>query len=75
MFGCYLLKACSSLIRDRKGADLDERRGREELGEVERGETVLRLYCMRKESVLNRRGTSKVKKQREFNVVITLALR
>jgi hypothetical protein len=29
MFSCYLLKTCSSLIRDRKGVDLEGREGRD----------------------------------------------
>jgi hypothetical protein len=36
------------LVRDRNGVDLDERRGREELGGVEGGETMVQIYYMRK---------------------------
>lgn len=36
-FGCYLLQACSFLVRDRRRVDLEERRGEEELGGVEGG--------------------------------------
>ena len=35
MFGCYLLEACTFLMRDRKGADPEERGGGEELGGIE----------------------------------------
>jgi hypothetical protein len=38
MFSCYLLQACSFLMRDRKEVDLEGRRRGEELGEVEGGE-------------------------------------
>jgi hypothetical protein len=31
-FGCYLLEACSFLMRDRKGLDLEGRGGWEDLG-------------------------------------------
>jgi hypothetical protein len=39
---CYLLEACLFLMRDRKGMDVD-RRGTEEIGGGEEGETVFRL--------------------------------
>jgi hypothetical protein len=35
-------------MRDRKQVDQDERRGGEELGGLERRETVIRIYCVRK---------------------------
>jgi hypothetical protein len=56
MFCCYLLEACSFLRRDRKEVDLDGRRGREELGGIEGREAVIRKYCMRKESIFNKRA-------------------
>ena len=40
MVCCYLLEACSFLVRHRKGVDLDGRGSGEELGEIEGGETV-----------------------------------
>lgn len=43
-------------MRDRKGMDLDRRGGRKDLGGAEGGETVFRVYCMRKESMFNKRG-------------------
>lgn len=52
MFGCYPLEACSFLMKDRRersGCGVD-------LGGVEGGKTVFRLYRMRKESMLNNRG-------------------
>jgi hypothetical protein len=33
---------------DRNGVDPDRRGGREELGGVERGETIIRIYYVRK---------------------------
>lgn len=36
------------LIGDRKGVDSDGRGGREELGGVEGGKTVIMIYCERK---------------------------
>ena len=47
MFGCYLLEACSFLIRDRKGVDPDRMGGGEELRGVKGGEAVIRIFCMR----------------------------
>ena len=38
MFGCYIFEACSFLMRDRKGMDLEEKGGGEKLGEVEGGD-------------------------------------
>ena len=48
MFGCYLLGACSFLMRDRKGVDLEGKGGGEELGGINGGKTVIRIYYMRK---------------------------
>ena len=42
-------------MRDRKGVDPDGKGDGEELGGVGR-ETVIRLYCMRKESIFNKKG-------------------
>ena len=49
MFDCFLLEACSFLMRDRK--DLNGTGGGKELGGVEGREAVFRLYCRRKESM------------------------
>jgi hypothetical protein len=46
----YLLEDCSFLMRNRKEVDPKGRGSREDLG----GETVIRIYCMRKESVFKR---------------------
>lgn len=54
MFGCYLLAARSFLMKDRKGGDLEGKGGGEELGEVRRGETLIRIYCMGRESIFNK---------------------
>lgn len=40
------LVACS-LMRDRKGVDLDGRGGGKELGGVGEEETVIRIHCLR----------------------------
>lgn len=56
MFYCQLLEAFSFLMRARKGVDLDGREGGEELQRVEGGKTVFRLYCLRKESMVNNKG-------------------
>lgn len=53
MFGCYFLEACSFLTRDRKGVDWDGRGGGEGLGGVEGGETIIRIYYVRNESIFN----------------------
>jgi hypothetical protein len=47
MFGSYL-RILYFLMRDIKGIDPEEIGGGEELEEVEGGETVIQLYCMKK---------------------------
>jgi hypothetical protein len=42
-------------MRDRKGVDPNRRGSKEELGGVEGGETIFRIYYMRKKSIFNRR--------------------
>lgn len=49
-------------MRGKKGMDLEGKRGGEELGGVEEGETVIRVYCMVKQSIFNKRG----KESKEF---------
>jgi hypothetical protein len=42
-------------MRDRKGVHTEWRRGGKKLGAVsEGGETIIRIYCMRKESIFNK---------------------
>lgn len=38
-------------MRDRKGVDLDERGGREELGGVEEGEAIIRIHCVKADKI------------------------
>ena len=54
MFGCYLLEACSFLMIDRKGVDPEKRRGGEELGGVQGRESIIRVYCIKKDSIFNK---------------------
>lgn len=56
MFGFYFLQACSFLMGDRKGVDPEGRGSAEELEGAEGGETVIRMYWMKKESIFNQRG-------------------
>ena len=56
VLGYYLLEACYFLMRDRKGVDLDGRRSVEDLAEVDKGESVIRTYYMRKNLFLMKRG-------------------
>jgi hypothetical protein len=46
-------------MRDRKQIDPDWKGIGKELGEVERGEIVIRIYYMRKRSIFNKRRTKK----------------
>jgi hypothetical protein len=58
VFGCYFSDACSFLMRDRKGMDPEGRGGREELGGVEGEVYIIRIDCMRKKSIFNKRNTN-----------------
>lgn len=49
---CHLSESYSFLTRDRKGVALDGRGGWEELGGVEGGGNVIRIYYMRKNPIL-----------------------
>lgn len=40
-------------MRDRNGVDPDEKGGREELGGIGGGETIIRMYNVRKKSIFN----------------------
>lgn len=57
---CYLLEACPFLMRHRKEVDLDGRGGGKQLRGEERRETVIRLYCMRKEIMFSKRRNCSV---------------
>jgi hypothetical protein len=48
MVGCYLLEACSLVMRDRKGVDLKGQGGEKELVGVEGGETIVKIHYMRR---------------------------
>jgi len=52
---CYLLAAHSFLMNDRNGMVPEGRGGEEEARGVEGGTTVIRIHCMRKESIFNKR--------------------
>lgn len=55
---CYLLDACSFLIKDTKGVYLKRKRSGEELGVVKGRKTLIRIYCMREENLkLNKKNT------------------
>ena len=60
MFDCYFLEA-SSFLRERK-EDTQKRRGKEKLGGIEGGETVSRIYCLKRESIFNQREGEKERK-------------
>lgn len=51
VFGCHPLEACSFPTRDGKGVDLEGRGW----GGVEGRETVIRIYYIRKESILSKK--------------------
>ena len=60
-FSCYILyyyyplEACSFLMRRKKGSGSGWEGSGEELGGVEGGETIIGIYCMKKESIFNKR--------------------
>lgn len=60
---CYdPLEACSLLMRRKKGSGSGWEGSGEKLGGVEGGETVIGIYCMRKESIFNKRKNKNYKK-------------
>lgn len=60
----WLLSLRSLLFSERQeGIDPEGRGDGEELGGMERGETVPRIYCMRKESIFIKKGGG-LKKER-----------
>lgn len=54
MPGCFLLEACSFLMRDIKGVDLKRMGDGKEQG-TEGGKIVVRIYYMRKEYTLHKK--------------------
>ena len=56
MFCCYLQEVYSFLMRNWEGVDLEGRQGSEKLEVVEGGGIMIELYCMRRESIFNKRG-------------------
>lgn len=48
MFGYYLLESSSFQTRHQNVVDLEGTGGEEEMAGVEGGETLIRIYCMRK---------------------------
>lgn len=55
----YTLDACLFSNKRQEGGDLDEGTGREELEGINRGKTVVRIYCM-KTSIFNKRKSVKL---------------
>lgn len=51
----FPLAACSFLMGDRKGVRLERRGGLEEFEGIEEKEALIRIYSIRKESILNKR--------------------
>lgn len=41
-------------MKDKKGVNAKGSRGWEERGGLEKGETIIRLYCIRKQSLFNK---------------------
>ena len=53
MFDCCPWKTCSFLKGNRGPVDLGEKGGEQGVGGEEGGEAVVRMYCMREESIFN----------------------
>lgn len=51
MFDYYLSEVCSFPMTDKKGVDLEGKGDREGLGAAEGGEMVIKIYCLREESI------------------------
>lgn len=67
MFYCYLLEACSVLMRKIEREKPNGREDGEKLGGVEEREDIIRIYCMRKKSICDKSGKFK-KKYWSFDV-------
>jgi hypothetical protein len=73
MFGCYLLEGCPFLIKDRKGVDLEGREDGKELGRVQEGGNVIKIYCINKRIYVQKK--EKIKKENEWRKVLGKDLR
>lgn len=62
MFAFYLLEACFFLIKDWKGVGPVGwgQEDRKEEGGIVGEETIIRVYCVRKESTFNKKADKKV---------------
>lgn len=52
--GYFLLGACSFVMKDRKGDSLNRRERGEGVGGIEGRERVIKIHCMKEESILNK---------------------
>lgn len=52
---CYVLEVCSFLIRNKNGVDSEGKGHVKNLGKIEGRESIIRIHCMRKESILSNR--------------------
>lgn len=48
MFGYYLLESSPFQVKDQNVVDLEGTVGEEEMAGMEGGETLIKIYCMRK---------------------------
>lgn len=48
MFGYCLLESSPFQVKDQNVVDMEETVGEEEMAEMEGGETLIKIYCMRK---------------------------
>lgn len=55
MFGFYFLETCPFLMRNKNGVDPEGKGDRKELGGAEGEKTIIRIDCMSKESLFNKR--------------------
>lgn len=61
-FHCYTLDNCLFSTKRQKGSDLVGRGAGEEMTEIEGGKTVIRIHCIRKESVFKKKKKEYVNK-------------
>lgn len=55
VFYCSLGSLFFSNERERTGVDSEKKGGREKLGGAEEGDTLIGIYCIRKQSIFNKR--------------------